>query len=211
MTRLLSDRPLLRMTSELGKVMAAAKAREAAGERVLHLERGEPDFDTPPHVIEALDRAARAGETHYPDSRGTLSLRTTLVEKLRRENGIACEPDDIVMTLGGTHGLFITFQALLGPDNAPKYDDIQKNYRDQQSALDKDMRSRFEKAVADTMLILTPEQQAKYKEILARHRPPDRDGRGGPRGPGHDRDKDKPEIEHRRGNDASAASRPTPP
>jgi aspartate aminotransferase len=114
MAKMLADRPLLRMTSELGKVMAAAKAREAAGERVLHLERGEPDFDTPGHVIDALDRAARAGETHYPDARGTLALRTTLVEKLQRENGITCEPDDIVMTLGGTHGLFITFQALLG-------------------------------------------------------------------------------------------------
>ena len=50
--------------------MAAARAREQAGERVLHLERGEPDFETPPHIVEALAAAARAGETHYPDARG---------------------------------------------------------------------------------------------------------------------------------------------
>ena len=64
MPRLIADRPVLHQTSALAQVMAAAKAREQAGERVLHLERGEPDFDTPPHVVEALAAAARAGETH---------------------------------------------------------------------------------------------------------------------------------------------------
>jgi aspartate aminotransferase len=115
MPRLISSRPILGMTSELGRVMAAARARERAGERVMHLERGEPDFDTPPHIVEALAAAARDGETHYPDARGTLALREALVEKLRRENGISCEPDDVVMTLGGTHALWCAFQSLLGP------------------------------------------------------------------------------------------------
>ena len=114
MPRLIADRPVLRMTSELGKVMAAARAREQAGERVMHLERGEPDFDTPPHIVEALAAAARAGETHYPDQRGNLALRQALAEKLARENGIRCEPDDVVMANGGTHALFLAFQALLG-------------------------------------------------------------------------------------------------
>ncbi len=115
MPKLIADRPILRMTSELGQVMAAARAREQAGERVLHLERGEPDFDTPPHIVEALAEAARAGETHYPDARGALPLRAALVEKLARENGIRCEPDDVVVTCGGTHALFLAFQGLLGP------------------------------------------------------------------------------------------------
>ena len=107
--------------------------------------------------------------------------------------------------------------ALLGPDNKTKYDEIQQTYRDQQQTLDKEMRARFEKAVADTMSILTPEQQTKYKEILARHRPPD-GGRGGPRGgpnggsrPSGGPERDNPNFEHRRGSDASATSRPTPP
>ena len=115
MARLVAGRPLLKMTSELGKVMAAARAREQAGERVFHLERGEPDFDTPRHIVEALGEAARAGETHYPDQRGTPALRAALVEKLARENHIACEPDDVVVTNGGTHALFLVFQALLDP------------------------------------------------------------------------------------------------
>jgi len=115
MTSLLANRPLLTMTSELGKVIAAARAREAAGAKIVHLERGEPDFDTPPHIVEALAVAARAGETHYPDARGSLPLREALIQKLARENGIPCTPDDIVVTLGGTHALFIAFQALLAP------------------------------------------------------------------------------------------------
>ena len=115
MPKLIADRPVLRMTSELGQVMAAARAREQAGERVMHLERGEPDFDTPPHVVEALAAAARAGETHYPDARGSMPLRQALVEKLARENGIRCEPDDVVVTDGGTHALFLAFQGLLSP------------------------------------------------------------------------------------------------
>ncbi len=115
MPRLIADRPFLKMTSELGQVMAAARAREQAGGRVLHLERGEPDFETPAHIVEALAAAARAGETHYPDARGERPLRLTLVEKLERENGIRCEPDDVVVTLGGTHALFLAFQSLLGP------------------------------------------------------------------------------------------------
>ena len=105
MPQLIANRPVLRMTSELGRVMAAAKAREQAGHPVIHLERGEPDFDTPAHIVEALSAAARAGETHYPDARGSLPLRQALVEKLARENGIGCEPDDVVITLGGTHAL----------------------------------------------------------------------------------------------------------
>jgi len=108
-----ANRPLLNMTSALGKMIGAARAREQAGERILHLERGEPDFDTPSHIIDALASAARAGETHYPDARGSLNLREALVEKLARENKIECEIDDIVVTVGGTHALFTAFQALL--------------------------------------------------------------------------------------------------
>src|SRR5213079_1104427 len=49
-----------------------------------------------------------------PDPRGVLALRQALVEKLASENGIRCEPDDVLVTVGGTHGLFLAFQALLG-------------------------------------------------------------------------------------------------
>jgi aspartate aminotransferase len=113
MPRLIADRPVLHTSSELGRVMAAAAAREQAGERVLHLERGEPDFDTPAHIVEALARAARDGYTHYPDARGERTLREVLAVKLARENGIHAHVDDIVITAGGTHALYLAIQCLL--------------------------------------------------------------------------------------------------
>ncbi len=113
MPRLIADRAVLHSTSDLGRVMAAARAREQAGERVLHLERGEPDFDTPPHIVEALHRAARDGRTHYPDPRGETVLREAIVAKLARENHIAAHPDDVTVTSGGTHGLYVALQTLM--------------------------------------------------------------------------------------------------
>ncbi len=113
MPRLVADREILRSTFDLAQVMSAAAAREVAGQRILHLERGEPDFPTPPHVVDALAAAARAGETHYPSPSGALALRVALVDKLARENGITCRPEDVVITVGATQALFMAFQALL--------------------------------------------------------------------------------------------------
>jgi len=115
MARLIAQRAILGMSSELGRIMSAARERERTGATVIHLERGEPDFDTPPHIVEALAAAARAGETHYPEARGTPALREALVQKLERDNAMRCHPDDVVVTAGGTHALCIAFQALLGP------------------------------------------------------------------------------------------------
>ena len=113
MPRLIADRAVLHSTSELGRVMAAAAQRELTGERVIHLERGEPDFDTPPHIVEALAKAARDGHTHYPEAHGQLPLREALVEKLARDNGIRAHVDDVVVTAGGTHALYLAIQCLL--------------------------------------------------------------------------------------------------
>ena len=113
MPKLIADRDALRMTSELAQVLTAARAREQAGMRVMHLERGEPDFDTPAHIVEALAAAARAGETHYPEARGTLVLREALAEKLGRENRLTPHLDDVVITAGGTHALYLAFQGLM--------------------------------------------------------------------------------------------------
>src|SRR5262245_11389498 len=113
MPRLIADRPVLHTTSELGRVMAAAREREKAGERIIHLERGEPDFDTPPHIVEALAKAARDGYTHYPEGGGERSLREAIADKLVRENRIQAHVDDIVVTAGGTHALYLAIQCLL--------------------------------------------------------------------------------------------------
>ena len=115
--------------------------------------------------------------------------------------------------------------ALVGADNKATYDDLQKQYRDDQQAMERKMRGRFEKAVEETKAILTPEQREKYEQLLARHRPPDRDGsrdgardggrgRGASNGPGGPRgtvESDRDNVEHRHGESgASATSRPQP-
>ncbi len=75
--------------------------------------------------------------------------------------------------------------ALVGPDNKPAYDAILKDYHDQQRATEREMRSRFEKAVEETKAVLEPQQRVKYEQLLARHRPPERGGDRNPtRGPG---------------------------
>jgi Spy/CpxP family protein refolding chaperone len=73
--------------------------------------------------------------------------------------------------------------ALIGPEKKPEYDQIRQNYRDEEEKLERKMRERFENAVKQTEAILNPEQQAKYKELLARHRPPGERSPGGPGGP----------------------------
>ena len=100
--------------------------------------------------------------------------------------------------------------ALVGPEKKEQYDQIFKDYDEQRKAAERKMRGRFEKAVEETQAILDDEQREKYEKLLARYRPPgDRDGRGrgGPRGPGGS---ERENLEHRRGGDDGATSRPVP-
>jgi aspartate aminotransferase len=82
---------------------------------VIHLEVGEPNFATPPHVIEAADRAAREGYTKYTPNAGLPQLREALAEKLRSRNRIAIDPDQVVVTHGAVGALFTSLLALLEP------------------------------------------------------------------------------------------------
>ncbi len=115
MPRLVAGRDSFRAGPEPAQVARAAAGREAAGQRVLRLARSESDFATPAHVVAALVAAVQAGETHYPNAGGVLPLRVALAEKLALENGIACHPEDVVVTAGATHGLGLALRALLAP------------------------------------------------------------------------------------------------
>jgi len=84
---------------------------------VIHLEVGEPDFPTPPHIVEAAVRAARDGYTKYTPSRGYLSLREALCEKLERQNKVSAAPNDVIFTVGGVGALFEAFMALVEPND----------------------------------------------------------------------------------------------
>jgi aspartate aminotransferase len=86
----------------------------AAGD-VIHLEVGEPNFPTPPHIVEAADRAARAGQTRYVPNAGVGVLREAIAAKLKTRNGLAVASDDVVVTAGGVQALYLTLLALLEP------------------------------------------------------------------------------------------------
>jgi aminotransferase len=83
-------------------------------EDVVNLGIGEPDFDTPPNIVEAARKALSAGITHYTANAGTRELRTVAAEKLRTENGIATDPEkEIIITTGAMGGLFLAIQVLI--------------------------------------------------------------------------------------------------
>ena len=84
------------------------------GGDVLRLELGEPDFLTPPHVVEAGHRAAVAG-VGYTHSGGTLGLREAISSKLERVNGLDCPPERVVVCQGAVQGCSVVLSALLEP------------------------------------------------------------------------------------------------
>jgi aspartate aminotransferase len=96
---------------------AAQRARElrAAGASIIELAQGEPDFNTPDHVIEAAYRAMRAGQTHYTPVDGTPELKAAIAAKFRRENGLECEPANISAGAGGKQVLYNALMATLNP------------------------------------------------------------------------------------------------
>jgi len=97
--------------------IAAQRARElrAAGVDVLELAQGEPDFNTPDHVIEAAHRAMLAGQTHYTPVDGTPELKAAIAGKFRRENGLQFKPENITAGAGGKQVLHNALMVTLDP------------------------------------------------------------------------------------------------
>jgi aspartate/methionine/tyrosine aminotransferase len=96
--------------SGIRAVAAAAWARPGT----VHLEFGEPAYDTAAHIIEAADRAAKAGRTHYGPTAGLPEFREAIAAKLLRDNGwTEADPADVVVTSGGVGGLFASYSAIL--------------------------------------------------------------------------------------------------
>jgi len=93
-----------------------AKALKAAGENVIGFGAGEPDFATPEHIVEAAVAACRNPVNHkYGAVGGQPALKEALAEKTMRDSGFACEAADILVTNGGKHAVYNTFEALLNP------------------------------------------------------------------------------------------------
>jgi aspartate aminotransferase len=94
-------------------VLAKAKALEAQGREIIHLEIGEPDFDTPSHIVEAGCRALRDGHTHYTPTAGIPELREAIADDVAQSRGIEVDPAQVVVTPGGKPIMFFAILALV--------------------------------------------------------------------------------------------------
>jgi aspartate aminotransferase len=95
------------------EVLARAKALEAQGREIIHLEIGEPDFDTPAHIKAAAVRALEEGWTHYTPAAGIPALREAIADYIRRTRGIPVGPEHVVVVPGGKPIMFFAILALV--------------------------------------------------------------------------------------------------
>jgi aspartate aminotransferase len=91
-----------------------ATALREAGRDIISLSVGEPDFDTPEHVLGAAQVALYTGQTKYTPVTGTLALKRAAALHFRRDLGIACEPEDVIVTAGGKQAIFEALAATVG-------------------------------------------------------------------------------------------------
>jgi len=108
-------------TENAFEVLARAKQLEAQGKDVIHLEIGEPDFDTPRNIVEAGVEALRGGYTHYSMTAGMLELRETIVEYTRRYKGVTTNVDEVVVVPGGKPIIFFSILTLVNPGDEVIY------------------------------------------------------------------------------------------
>src|SRR5438067_4872447 len=95
------------------EVLNRARALERQGKDIIHLEIGEPDFDTPPNIINAGIDALHAGWTHYGPSAGLPELRETIAKEVSRTRGVQVAPEEVVVVPGGKPIIFFSILALI--------------------------------------------------------------------------------------------------
>jgi aspartate/methionine/tyrosine aminotransferase len=110
-------------TESAFEVLAKAKALEQSGREIVHLEIGEPDFDTPPHIVAAAQAALDKGYTHYVPAPGIPELRTAVAEFLERTGRTSTTPDRVVVTPGAKPIMFFTILALCEQGDEVLYPD----------------------------------------------------------------------------------------
>ena len=96
-------------------ITARAKALKAAGEDIIGLGAGEPDFDTPEFIKQAAIAAIQGGQTKYTAVDGTPELKAAVIRKFERDNQLSYSPEQILVSCGGKHSFFNLVQALLNP------------------------------------------------------------------------------------------------
>jgi aspartate/methionine/tyrosine aminotransferase len=119
----------------INTILGEVRSARAQGRNIVSLMRGEPDFPTPPHIVQAAITALANGRTSYPENRGESALREAVAGKLARENRLAYDPaSEILITDGATFGIYAALMSLLGPGDEilvpdPIYDAYQSPIR----------------------------------------------------------------------------------
>ena len=105
----------VKQISSSPSMIISMRAKELAneGRDIVDMSLGEPDFDTPAHIVDAAAQAMRDGHTRYTAPQGTLALRQAIVGKFQRENGLAYSVDEITVGNGAKQVIFNTFMATL--------------------------------------------------------------------------------------------------
>src|SRR5215471_7280106 len=104
-------------------VLARARELERQGREIVHLEIGEPDFDTPEHIKEAATAALRLGETHYCPTAGVAELREEAARYLSRTRAVDIDPSRVLVANGAEPFLFFTILATCTPGDEVVYPD----------------------------------------------------------------------------------------
>ena len=104
-------------------VLVRARALEAQGHHVIHMEIGEPDFDTPRNVVETGIEALRGGQTHYSPSAGIPELREAIAERVSRSRGITVDPKEVVVVPGAKPIMYFVMTAMLEEGDEVIYPD----------------------------------------------------------------------------------------
>src|SRR5215469_14737469 len=178
-------------------VLARARALEAQGRNIIHLEIGEPDFDTPEHVKNAGIESIKHNRTHYTPASGIMELRDAIAKHVSKSRGVAVTADQVVVSPGAKPIIALTLMALLNPGDEvvipdpayPAYRSIvtyvgavpvsvplleRKNFRLELEALEAAITPRTKAIVINsphnpTGGILTPEDIAGIAAIAKRH------------------------------------------
>jgi aspartate aminotransferase len=108
-------------TESAFEVLVRAKALEAQGRHIIHLQIGEPDFTTPKNIIEAAKRALDAGQTHYCPPLGIPILREAIAEEVSRTRGIKVNPSQVAVTPGGKPIILFSILACTNPGDEVIY------------------------------------------------------------------------------------------
>jgi len=103
------------------EVLAKAKALEKQGKDVVHLEIGEPDFDTPRNIKDAAIKALNSGYTHYTPSAGIPELRQTIADYISKTRKLEVKPEEVVVTPGAKPIMFFSLLALVNPGEEVLY------------------------------------------------------------------------------------------